>query len=231
VIVAVIPCLDEADSIGPVVFGIQRWVDHVVVVDNGSSDDTAQVAQQAGATVVAEPRRGYGRACLTGITEARRRGAEVVLFLDGDGSDHPDDAPLLLEPVRAGEVALCLGRRTARLTANGAMAPAQRFGNWLAPALMRVLFHAPYHDMPPFKAIDARALDRLALGDLTYGFTIEMLIKAHHCGLAVREVDVRHRARSAGESKVSGTVVGSVRASAKILSAIARHALHARRSR
>jgi hypothetical protein len=106
------------------------------------------------------------------------------------------------------------------------MAPVQRFGNWFAPAVMRFLFKAPYHDMPPFKAIDARSLQALELSDLTYGFTIEMLIKAHQRGLRIREIEVRHRARRGGESKVSGTVVGSVRASAKILSAIARHALH-----
>jgi hypothetical protein len=110
------------------------------------------------------------------------------------------------------------------------MAPVQRFGNWFAPALMRLLFNAPYHDMPPFKAITASALEALELSDQSYGFTIELLIKAHHRGLSVREVEVQHRARHAGQSIVSGTLVGSVRASGKILTAIARHALREARN-
>jgi hypothetical protein len=229
-IVAVIPCLDEADNVASVVAGLEPWVDRVIVVDNGSRDATAEVAAAAGADVVVEPRCGYGRACLAGIDRAQEHHPDVVLFLDGDGSDDPDDAPRLLEPVQSGEVDLCLGRRTARSTARGAMAPVQRFGNWFAPALMRMLFNAPYHDMPPFKAISARALEALDLRDESYGFTIEMLIKAHHRGLSVREVEVRHRARHAGQSKVSGTLVGSVRASSKILTAIARHALQEARN-
>lgn len=224
-IVAVIPCLNEAGNIDNVVTGIAPHVDEVVVVDNGSDDDTAAVAEAAGADVVREPRRGYGRACLSGVARARALDAQVVLFLDGDGSDDPADATSLLEPVTRGEVELCLGRRSQRLMEAGAMAPVQRFGNWLAPALMRLMFKAPFHDMPPFKAIDAGALNKLALSDLDYGFTIEMLIKAHKRGLRVREVEVRHRVRRAGESKVSGTLSGSAKAAYKILKAIGRHAV------
>ncbi len=230
-IVAVVPCLDEEANVAAVVTGLSAWVDRVVVADAGSHDNTAAVAAAAGAEVVVEPRRGYGRACHAGIRRARQLGAQIVLFADGDGSDDPTDAPLLLGPVQRGEVDLCLGRRSGHLIEEGAMTAVQRFGNWLAPALMRLLFRASYHDMPPFKAIRASALYRLDLQDQSYGFTIEMLIKAHHRGLGVREVEVHHRARQGGHSKVSGTLVGSVRAAAKILTAISRHALREVRQR
>jgi hypothetical protein len=221
--IAVIPALDEQDAIAGVVDGIRPYVDAVVVVDNGSRDATAARALAAGADVVSEPRRGYGAACLAGVRRARALGAQIVLFMDGDGSDDPGQAPLLLGPVERGEADLVLGVR-ARVE-RGAMAPVQRFGNWLAPALMRLTVGARYHDMPPFKAVSADALDRLALRDDGMGYIIEMLLKAHSLGLRVLEVDVAWRARRAGQSKVSGTVVGTVRASAKITWAIARHAL------
>jgi hypothetical protein len=220
--VAVIPALDEEGAIAGVVRGIRPHVDVVVVVDNGSRDATAARARDAGADVVREPRRGYGAACLAGVARARALGAGVVLFLDGDGSDDPDDALRLLAPVEQGEADLVLGVR-ARV-ARGAMAPVQRFGNWFAPLLMRLTVGADYHDMPPFKAVSMTALDRLALDDPGMGYIIQMLLRSHSLGLRVVEREVACHPRRAGASKVSGTVVGTARASAKILWAIGRHA-------
>ncbi len=227
--VAVVPALDEEGAIAAVVRGAQAHVDRVVVVDNGSRDATGARAREAGADVVREPKRGYGAACLAGVRRARELGATVVLYMDGDGSDDPDEAPRLLGPVERGDADLALGVRAH--VERGAMAPVQRFGNWLAPWLMRVAVGARYRDMPPFKAVSMGALDRLALRDEGMGYIIEMLLRAHELGLRVVEVEVAWRARRAGESKVSGTVSGTVRASAKIVSAIGRHALQRARRR
>ena len=229
-IVAVIPALDEEACIGEVVRGIAAHVDAVIVVDNGSRDATAARAKDAGAVVEVERRRGYGAACLAGVARARALGADVVLFLDGDGSDDPSEAPSLLAPVARGEADLVLGIRTAQSTEPGAMAPVQRWGNWLAPRLMRVLAGTSYRDMPPYKAITVAALDALALTDTGMGYIIEMLLKAHALGLRVSEVEVACRRRRTGASKISGTVRGTVRASTKITSTILVHALRVRRA-
>lgn len=223
-VVAVVPALDEEGAIGDVVRGLAAYVDTVVVVDNGSLDQTAQRATEAGAVVVVEPRRGYGRACLAGMARARSLGAEVVLFADGDGSDDPADVPGLLDDVLAGGADVALGERVPARMEPGAMTGVQRFGNWFAPMLMRRLLGAPYRDMPPLKACRVAALERLALQDVGHGFTIELLIKAHRGGLRIRRRPVSCRARRAGSSKVSGTIVGSVRAAGKIVTTIARHA-------
>jgi glycosyltransferase involved in cell wall biosynthesis len=223
VTIAVIPALDEEDAIATVVREVLPHVTRVVVVDNGSKDATSSRASDAGAEVVREPRKGYGAACIAGVRRARDLGARVVLFLDGDGSDDPGATPRLLAPIVAGEADIVLGVRTN--VGLGAMAPVQRFGNWLAPLLMRVLVGADYTDMPPFKAVTTPALDRLALTDEGMGYIIQMLLRAHSLGLRVVEVEVAHRPRRAGRSKVSGTVSGTLRASAKIVSAIVRHAL------
>jgi glycosyltransferase involved in cell wall biosynthesis len=224
-IVAVLPALDEEESVGSVVSELLPRVDSVVVVDNGSRDRTSAVARANGAVVVEEPRRGYGRACLAGIERARALGADVLLFLDADGSDDPSEAGRLTGPVVAGEVDLVLGVRTRVSMNRSRMTPVQRFGNWLAPALIRVSLGAPYHDMPPYKAIRLSSLDALKLSDTGYGFTIELLVRAHATRLRIRQIDVRCLPRKGGRSKVSGTVSGSVRAASKIVYTIARHAL------
>jgi glycosyltransferase involved in cell wall biosynthesis len=224
VICAVIPALDEEGSVEPVVRGIRPHVDGVVVADNGSRDATAARAREAGADVVREPERGYGAAMLAGVRRARELGASVLVFLDADGSDDPDDAPRLLGPVLAGEADMVLGVRVPRLAEPGSMTPVQRFGNWFAPVVMRVATGARYRDMSPFKAVRADVFDSLHVGDRGHGFTIELLLKAHAARLRVREVEVACRRRRAGESKVSGTLRGTLRAAGKILWTIVRHA-------
>ncbi len=222
---AVIPALNEAACIGEVVLGIAPYVDGVVVVDNGSADRTSEVARAAGAEVVMESRRGYGRACLAGIAHAKARGATMVLFLDADGSDAPDDAPLLIDPVSSGRFVLALGVRAAALCEPGSMTRTQRFGNWFGPWLMHVTLGANYRDMPPLKACSLDALDSLRLTDAGHGFTVEMLVKAHSAKLRVAQVEVHCRNRRGGVSKVSGSLRGASRAAIKIVSTIATHAL------
>jgi len=226
--VAVIPALNEELSVGEVVRGIRRHVDLAVVVDNDSRDRTAERAKDAGAEVITQQARGYGAACLAGIERARELGAKVILFLDSDGSEDPDEAPLLVAPTQSGEADLALGVRTRETIAQGAMTGPQRLGNWLAPTLMRLLLGARYSDLPPFKAIRVDALDRLALRDPAHGFTIELLLEAHRHRLRVVERVVHCRPRLAGESKVSGTLSGSIRAGAKIIYSIGRYALRGR---
>jgi glycosyltransferase involved in cell wall biosynthesis len=229
IVAAVIPALDEEASIGEVVSGALAHARTAVVVDNGSRDATASRARAAGALVVHERRKGYGAACLAGVARARQLGAQVVLFLDGDGSQDPDEAPRLLAPILSGDADLALGVRTPRSTERGAMTAPQRFGNWLAPRLMRLAVGARYRDMPPFKAVRMDALDRLELSDAGMGYIVEMLLKAHAMRLRVVEEEVTWRARRGGESKVSGTVRGTVRASVKIVGKIAQHAVLRRR--
>jgi len=223
--VAVIPALDEEDAISGVVAGITPFVDAVVVADNGSRDRTAERASAAGAHVASEPERGYGAACLAGVARARELGARCILFLDGDGSDDPADARLLLAPVLEGSADLALGSRAAALSESGSMTVPQRFGNWLAPALLRLLLGARFKDLPPFKAIRTEALVALDLKERTYGFTVELLAKAHARKLRVVQRDVRCRARRGGSSKVSGTVSGTLRAGGRILTTVGRISL------
>lgn len=217
----VIPALDEERAIGKVIAEIPAWVDRVVVVDNGSRDRTAEVARAGGAVVLKEAERGYGAACQRGI---RALGdAQVIVFLDGDHSDHPDEMAKLVDPIVSGECRFVLGARRGLRVRPGALTPQQRFGNWLACRLMRLLWGTDYADLGPFRAIDAEALRALAMADRTYGWTIEMQIKAALAGLATREVEVGYRPRI-GRSKVSGTLKGTVMAGAKILGLIARFA-------
>jgi glycosyltransferase involved in cell wall biosynthesis len=227
-VVAVIPALNEAGCIGAVVAGIAPYVTQVVVVDNGSTDGTAAVAQAAGAVVVAEPQRGYGAACLKGIARARELSAAVVLFMDGDGSDDPADAPRLLAALENTGAAVVLGVRNRETMEPGAMAPVQQFGNWLAPFLLRHLGRTPYSDLPPFKAVRMATLEQLNIQDRGHGFTVELLLRAHVEQVGVRELPVRCLARRAGTSKVSGSIVGSARAGVKILSTVGQHVLRVR---
>ncbi len=227
-VVAVIPALNEAACIGGVVRGVLPYVDHVVVVDNGSSDETSAVAKEASAIVVRQPERGYGAACLAGVEQARSLGADIVLFMDGDGSDDPADAPRLLHELRVTGAGLVLGVRDKAQREPGAMTPVQAFGNWFAPWLLRHLGRAECSDLPPFKAVRMPTLTALNVSDRRHGFTVELLLRAHSQNVRVREVLVKSRARRGGESKVSGTVVGSARAAVKILYTVGKHVTQVR---
>jgi len=220
-----IPALDEEDALPLVLSEIPRELaDTIVVVDNGSRDRTAQAARAGGARVVFEPRRGYGQACLAGIDALLGAAAgrealgeqDVIVFLDADHSDYPEDLPCLLEPILAGEADLVVGSRMLDPESRRALLPQARFGNRLACGLMRLLFGARHTDLGPFRAIRVAALERLGMRDRDFGWTVEMQLKAVVLGLRVREVPVRYRARI-GQSKISGTLSGSVRAGWKIL--------------
>lgn len=207
----IIPVLNEAASIGLVLDEIPRGsVRHVLVVDNGSSDGTPDVARAHGATVLHEPRRGYGAACWRGI-EALPAETKYVVFLDGDRSDYPDELPKLLQPLVDGEADFVIGSR-ARGAEAGALMPQQRFGNWLACRLLKRITGETYTDLGPFRAMTRAALSRMAMQDRGFGWTVEMQLKAPRLGLRTRELPVRYRKRI-GKSKISGTISGSIRAS------------------
>ena len=193
----------------------------VIVVDNGSRDGTAVVARAAGARVVAEPRRGYGQACLTGIAAAPD--ADVIAFLDGDHSDYPGQLGDVLGPILAGEADLVIGSRNLGRREKGAHPLHAVLGTRLCVALMNLLIGSKATDLGPFRAITTSALRRLGMQDRDFGWTVEMQVKATRRGLRVREVPVDYRLR-VGRSKVSGTVSGTVRAGARILATILRHA-------
>lgn len=224
----IIPAFNEARSIGRVIGDIPAGlVDEVVVVNNASTDETERNARAAGATVLREDRRGYGAACLRGIEYARSlpvgKTPDVVVFLDGDYSDHPDEMDHLLAPIRRDEADFVVGSRMIGEREPGAMLPQALVGNRIACGLMRGLWGARFTDLGPFRAI--RFVDLLALGmrDPTYGWTVEMQIKAVRTGLRCAEVPVSYR-RRIGVSKITGTLAGTAKASAKILWTIARYA-------
>ncbi len=234
-VTVIIPALNEEESL-PLVLGDLPAVGEVIVVDNGSTDMTAEVAERCGASVVRELRRGYGAACLRGLAAIRERiqngkdAPKVVVFLDADYSDHPDLLPSLAEPVLSDDADFVLGSRLLGQREPGAMPPQSVFGNKLACFLMRFLFGIRYTDLGPFRAIEYSDLCDLNMADQDFGWTIEMQIKVARAGLRMREIPVPYR-RRVGASKISGTVVGSVKAGTKILYTIARYGLQTRRHR
>jgi len=228
-VAVVIPALDEEQALARVLAdlpcagrgGVWR-VREVVVVDNGSADRTADVARAGGATVVSEPRRGYGAACLAGIAKLRARPPDVVAFLDADHSDDPAQLPDVLAPVLAGRADLVIGSRALGEREPGALSPVQAFGNRLATALLYLLFGVRFTDLGPFRAVRWDALERLRMRDRGYGWTVEMQARAARLRLRCVEVPVRYRKRVLGRSKVTGTLRGVVGAGWKILFTIAR---------
>jgi glycosyltransferase involved in cell wall biosynthesis len=228
-IAVIIPALDEEETIGPVLDAIPAWVDRVLVVDNGSTDRTAALASRHGAEVLAEPRRGYGAACLRGLAAlpgTARVGAQlVVVFLDGDGADDPAEMGALVAPLVDLGYDLVIGSRTRGDCEPGALSIPQRFGNRLCCWLTRRLFGVRYTDLGPFRAIRWRALEQLGLDDRGFGLTIQMQVRAARRGLRITEVPVSYRRRAGGRSKISGTLRGVVGAGSKILRVIAREAL------
>lgn len=221
----VIPALDEERALPKVLAAIPRPpVRRVIVADNGSTDDTVAVALAGGAEVVRQPERGYGAACLTALEHLSRDPPDVLVFLDGDYSDHPEELPELVAPILRGDADLVIGSRTLGGAERGSLTPQQRVGNAIACLGLSVLYGAHYSDLGPFRAIRWSELMWLGMVDRNWGWTVEMQIKAAREGSRHVEVPVRYRPRI-GVSKVSGTLSGSVNAGAKILWLLAKHAL------
>lgn len=221
-IAVIIPVFNEEPSIGRVLAEVPAWVDDVVVADNGSTDRSEQVARQHGARVVVEPRKGYGSACLTAMATLDR--PDVVVFLDGDYSDYPEQMDQLVDPIIDGRAQLVIGSRMIGQRQRGSMTPQAWFGNWLSCLLIGVIWGSECTDLGPFRAVDYQALLALRMRDPDFGWTVEMQAKAAQQRMRVMEVPVRYRVRI-GESKVSGTVRGVIGAGTKILYTIFKLAL------
>jgi glycosyltransferase involved in cell wall biosynthesis len=218
----IMPTRNEAAALPKVLSAILPLVAEVIVVDTASTDGTPEIAASMGARVVSEPRRGYGRACLAGIA-ALSPAVDTVLFMDADASDRPEDLPRLLAPIIEEGAELVIGARSLDVE-RGALTPQQRFGNALACRLIRMIWGISYTDLGPFRVIRRDALDRLQMRDETWGWTVEMQVRAARLGLRVREVPVGYR-RRIGHSKISGTLMGTIKAGWKILWVIAAEAL------
>jgi len=224
----VIPTHNEAQSIGRVLADLPaELVTEVLVVDSNSTDGTPEIAAKMGARVLREPRRGYGRACLTGLAGASR--PDVVVFLDGDYSDRPAELPILLAPIIEGRAGITLGARLGSKSNHGALPWHQAFGNRLAASLIRLLYGVKISDLGPFRAGRAEVLRALALEETTYGWAVEMIVKGAIAGIRIVEVPVSYYPRI-GKSKISGTLKGTVGAAWFILSRIVGYSFRRRRA-
>lgn len=226
----VIPAFNEERSL-PLVLGTlpRPPVRRVVVADNASTDGTARVAREGGAEVVPETRRGYGSACLAGLDHLRRTGPpDIVVFVDADFSDHPEELPSLIAPILAGEADLVIGSRILGRREPGALLPQARMGNFVACWMIRLLYGHRFTDLGPFRAVSWEALERMKMADTNFGWTAEMQVKALRLGLRCAEVPVSYR-RRVGVSKITGTVSGTIRAGYKILWTVLRYSFGGRR--
>jgi glycosyltransferase involved in cell wall biosynthesis len=222
-IAVIVPALNEADNIRNLVDDIRAALPvQVIVVDNGSSDETAAEAQSTGARVVSEPRRGYGYACATGATAAQE--AEILAFIDADYSFLPSELPLVLAPIIQGKADLVLGSRQSGRMEKGAMPAHQRFGNWLAAFMVNRLYRLELTDIGPYRAVKHSLLLSLDMHEMTYGWPVEMVAKAARNGARIVEVPVSYRSRRYGRSKVGGTIKGSLLAAWSILGTTLRYA-------
>ncbi|MDR4498491.1 MAG: glycosyltransferase family 2 protein [Candidatus Scalindua sp.] len=218
----VIPALNEEKSIGTVINDIPRdFVDEIIVVDNGSNDNTAQVAVNLGARVIEEPVKGYGSACMKGISMLHPD-TEIVVFIDADYSDYPQDINAVLQPLLTGKADLVIGSRMSGTREKGALLPQAIIGNKLAAFLLRLIYGFSYTDLGPLRAIRYNDLTGLGMRDTNYGWTVEMQIKAIQKGLRVIEVPVRYRKRI-GKSKITGTIRGTFGAGVKIIYTIIKY--------
>jgi len=222
----IIPAYNEADSIEKVIHKLPALVTETIVVNNNSTDATAKNASNAGATVLTETRKGYGYACLRGLAyiETQEVKPDIIVFIDGDYSDYPEELTKIIAPILANEVDFVVGARDKELREEGSMTPQQIFGNWLATLLMRLFFNARFTDLGPFRAIRYQQLKELKMEDKTYGWTVEMQLKVLKKKMTYTEVPVRYKKRI-GVSKVSGTVKGSIFAGIKILSWIFKYSI------
>ena len=222
----IIPAFNEQDAIASVIAEIPNYVREIIVVSNASTDQTIVMAQKAGATVLNEDQKGYGYACLRGMDYLGQKSVlpDIVVFLDGDHSDYPQEMTAILKPILRDEADFVIGARVSRFRESGSMTPQQIFGNWLATTLMKLFFKSRFTDLGPFRAIRYGELLKLQMQDRTYGWTVEMQLKALRKSLRYVEVPVHYRNRI-GTSKVSGTVKGSIFAGIKILGWIFKYGL------
>jgi glycosyltransferase involved in cell wall biosynthesis len=216
-ICAVIPVLNEAGAIGPMLRRLPRIIDRAIVVDGGSRDGTAEEARAAGATVLIEHRRGYGRACLTGLELAENLGAELALFMDGDGADAVEQASRLVDPVLNNDADFVLADRSAGQRDPGSMGMHQVFAGYAVGAAVGLLSGVRYRDMCAFRAIRVADLRRLGMREMGYGWNLEMQMRAARAGLRIREVPLPYHCRIAGTSKVAGSLRGTLRAGQRII--------------
>jgi len=221
----IIPALNEEETIADVVRGVPpAMADEVIVVDNGSEDSTSARASEAGAQVITESRRGYGRACAAGV-RALSSDCEIVVFLDGDGSDCPELMDRLVEPIKEGRYDFVIGSRTRGRREPGSLNLQQVFAGRAAGLFLRALYGVRCTDMCPFRAIRRESLESLGMREQTYGWNLEMQMRTARAGLRILEVPVNHRRRAGGKSKVSGTLRGTFMAGARILATLARVAI------
>ncbi len=222
----IIPAYNEADSIIKVINDIPKIVGEIIVVNNNSTDKTEENAKKAGATVLTEHNRGYGNACLKGLEYIANQNEKpnIIVFLDGDYSDYPEELTKIIAPIIENNIDFVIGTRVKHLRENGSMTTPQIFGNWLATNLMTLFFKAKFTDLGPFRAIKYDKLLQLNMIDKTYGWTVEMQLKALKQKLTYTEVPVNYRNRI-GVSKVSGTIKGSIFAGIKILSWIFKYSI------
>ena len=221
----IIPALNEEGAIRQLLAELpHEQVGWIVVVDNGSTDATADVARAGGAQVVSELQRGYGRACLKGFLAACERDADIVVFMDGDGSDDPADLPMMLAPVLEGRADMTIGSRVSSRSERGAIPPQARLGNWLVSRMVRLLYGAQIHDIGSFRVVRREALQSLQMREMTFGWPVEMLVKMARAHYRIQELPIHYRRRSHGRSKVAGTITGSLKAAYYMLRTTLRYA-------
>ncbi len=226
IIKVIIPAYNEENSIAKVIGDIPKTVNEIIVINNNSSDNTEVNAKKAGATVLRQPKKGYGYACLKGLEYISKQDKkpDIIVFLDGDYSDYPEQLTEIINPIIESDIDFVLGSRVEQLREKGSMTPQQVFGNWLATFLMKLIFGARFSDLGPFRAIKYNKLLQLEMEDKTYGWTVEMQLKVLKQKMSYTEIPVKYRNRI-GVSKVSGTVKGTIFAGVKILSWIFKYSL------